>query len=79
MEVFVLPDDRRLQERWKDIAERVSKEQDSQKLSELTNELIHALDERTSIRKSNLEDEQRHTKCTRRFFVNEPASTGTIA
>jgi hypothetical protein len=59
----VSPDDREFQERWKEIAERVSKEQDSPKLTELTNELIHALDERTSIRKPNFEDEQGHTRC----------------
>jgi ribosomal protein S7 len=47
MEVYVSPDDRRFQERWKDIAERVSKEQDSQKLTKLTNELIDALNEHT--------------------------------
>ena len=42
------PDDRRFQETWKDIADRVSKEQDSQKLTELTNELIDALDEQST-------------------------------
>ncbi len=31
---------------WKDIAERISNEQDSEKLSQLTNELIDALDDR---------------------------------
>src|SRR5215472_19241929 len=47
MEVSVSPDDRRFQERWKDIADRVSKEQDSQKLTELTNEPIDALAKKT--------------------------------
>lgn len=41
------PDDQKFQERWKRIAERMSKEQDTQKLTELTNELIEVLNERT--------------------------------
>ena len=63
MEVSVSPDDRRLRERWKDIAERVSKEQDSQKLTELTNELIEALNEQTKYTQPNPEDQQGRGKC----------------
>ena len=62
MEVSV-SDDRKFQERWKDIADRVSKEQDSQKLTELTNELIDALNERTKCSQPNPEDQQGRWKC----------------
>ena len=41
------PEDRKQQERWKGIARRVSQEEDPQKLVELTNELIDALNEPT--------------------------------
>ena len=41
------PEDPKQQERWKGIAERVSQEEDPQKLVELTNELIDALKEPT--------------------------------
>jgi hypothetical protein len=45
MEFSMTPDDRKLQERWKCIALRVSKEQDPDRLMELANELIEALND----------------------------------
>ena len=36
---------------WQDIAERVTKEQDSEKLTQLTHELLDALDETTKQRR----------------------------
>ena len=56
-------DDQRFQERWREIAERVSKEQDAQKLTELTNELIEALDERTKCSQPHPEHQQARAKC----------------
>ena len=44
-----LQDDRKLQEGWKDIAERVTKEQDPLRLTELADELIHALNQQTKL------------------------------
>ena len=45
MELSMTPDDRKLQERWKCIALRVSKEQNPDRLTELANELIEALND----------------------------------
>ena len=53
------PDDRKLQERWKCIALRVSKEQDPDKLTELANELIEALNDQINASEAK---EKAHTE-----------------
>jgi len=55
-EVFVSGDDMNARKPWEDIAERVCHEQDSQKLTELTKELIEALDVDTKQRRPELDE-----------------------
>jgi hypothetical protein len=50
-EASVSADDLKLQKTWEDIAERVSHEQNPEKLTELAHELIEALDEQAKLRR----------------------------
>ncbi len=53
-------DDREFQKRWKVLAERISKEHDRSKITELSQERIKALDD--EIKKLELEHKHSHKK-----------------